>query len=171
MQPRDLVSLQPFYGLTEADAESICSKLRELSFGPNDVILQEGDGTQALWMVLSGEVTVSRNHDEQERILAVLNAGDLFGEMSFVRQAPHSASIIAVQSVKVACFDRQDFLTLAAHRPDAGIQILSNIAAVLSERLRRMDTWVCDLFERPDSEVYRDEWQVFRSAVYTNWEF
>ena len=62
-------------------------------------------------------------------------------------------------------------LQLAKDHPSAAYQITLNIAAVLSERLRRMDAWVCDMVESPNGHDYRDEWQSFRSAVYTNWAF
>ena len=69
----------------------------------------------------------------------------------------------------VCTFTREDFLLLAKERPEVGFRITANIAGVLAERLRRMDTWICELVDRPDAESHRDEWQKFRSAVYTNW--
>ncbi len=171
MLAHNLTSLQIFRGLDDDAATSICAALDAMEFGPNETILNEGDDTQALWIILSGECTVSRTCDDEERILAVLNAGDVFGEMSFVRTAPHSASIISATPLKVCCYQREHFLQLGKERPAAAFQVMSNIAAVLAERLRRMDTWVCDLFESPDGDEHRDEWQSFRSAVYTNWDF
>ena len=174
MLPTELTTLQVFHGLEEQDAARICDSLLNREFSPGESVLTEGDDTQALWLILSGECTVSRESEQGERILAVLNPGDVFGEMSFVRNAPHSASIIAVTPLKVCCYKRTDFLTLAAERPEVGGIIATNIACVLAERLRRMDTWVCDMFERPeilDGSGSRDEWQNFRSAVYTNWDF
>lgn len=174
MLPTELTTLQVFHGLDEPDAARICKGLLDREFSPGESVLTEGDDTQALWLILSGECIVSRNSEQGERILAVLNAGDVFGEMSFVRNAPHSASIIAATPLKVCCYKREEFLTFAAERPEAGYMIATNIACVLAERLRRMDTWVCDMFERPkthDDSGSRDEWQNFRSAVYTNWDF
>ncbi len=166
-----LTSLQIFRGLEDDSATKICASLETMEFAANETILSEGDDTQALWIILSGECTVSRTCESDERILAVLNAGDVFGEMAFVRTAPHSASIISATPVRVCCYQRDDFLKLAEEQPRAAYQITSNIAAVLAERLRRMDTWVCDLFETTVGDNHRDEWQSFRSAVYTNWEF
>lgn len=171
MLPENLTSLDPFRGLTEEQATFICSSLEEMTFGDNETILNEGDDTQALWIILSGECMVSRACGSDDRILAVLTAGDVFGEMSFLRQSPHSASITAVHPVSVFCYRREDFDALAERHPDAALRICINIAAVVAERLRRMDTWVCDLMENPDAEDYRDEWKSFRSAVYTNWDF
>ena len=172
MLASELTSLQIFHGLENKDACRICEALETMDFETGQTILTEGDGTQALWIILSGECIVSRNCNvSQERILAVLTAGDVFGEMSFVRTAPHSASIIAASKVSACCYRREDFLRLLQDRPQAAFQVTSNIAAVLAERLRRMDTWVCDLVDGPDGQDYRDEWQSFRSAVYTNWNF
>ena len=172
MQHEDLTALKIFHGLKQEDATSICESLGTLQYNANDTILNEGESVQALWIILRGQCNVSRLCSKNgRRVLATLNAGDVFGEMSFVRTAPHSASIVAMTDVKVCAYRREDFLELVSHRPEAAWQISSNIAAVLAERLRRMDTWVCDLFESPEGKDHGDEWKSFRSAVYTNWNF
>lgn len=171
MLPDNLTSLVPFRGLHQEDAVVVCSALETTEFSVDETIFSEGDDTQALWIILSGECIVSRSGGNNDRILAVLTAGDVFGEMSFLRHSPHSASIIAVQPVKACCYRREHFVRLAEKRPAAALIIAENIASVLAERLRRMDTWVCDMMESPEGEDYRDEWKSFRSAVYTNWDF
>lgn len=172
MLSHELTSLQIFNGLDEADAARICGDLRESEFKTGESILKEGNSVQLLWIILEGECVVSRSCDvNDERVLALLNTGDVFGEMSFVRTAPHSASIRAVSEVKACCYRREDFQELLDDRPEAAWRITSNIAAVLAERLRRMDTWVCELVDSPSGDDHRDEWENFRSAVYTNWSF
>lgn len=172
MLATDLTSLQIFRGLDDQNAKRICEALDTMNFEADENILTEGDDTQALWIILSGECVVSRACSvDDHRILAVLTAGDVFGEMSFVRTAPHSASIRSATAVTACCYRREHFLQLARQHPEAAYQICGNISAVLAERLRRMDTWVCDLFDGSDDQDYRDEWQNFRSAVYTNWNF
>ncbi len=167
-----LSSLQIFGGLTQEDATAIWHSVVQKRFEAGTQILQEGAGIQALWIILEGECVVSRgcgNGDNRE--LARLKAGDVFGEMSFIRSAPHSANIVAETDVVACAWLRDDFLKLAERSPHAGYQIAANIAAVLAERIRRMDQWICDLMTQPDTKLNRDEWEVFRSAVYTNWQF
>ena len=172
MPTNELTSLQIFKGIAPEEATTICDALQEMSFSAGEEILTEGDDTQALWIILSGECVVSRSCSVNDvRILANLNAGDVFGEMSFVRTAPHSATIKATSDVTVCCYSRAHFRELKAKFPDAVCNITANIAAVLAERLRRMDTWVCEMVDGPKGDDYRDEWQTFRSAVYTNWNF
>jgi CRP/FNR family transcriptional regulator, cyclic AMP receptor protein len=170
ISPELLAGYPTFEGLSAADAAAISRELTKMSFESGSTILHEGKSIQALWIILSGECAVARTAvDGSETILAELKAGDVFGEMSFVRTAPHSATIRATTHVTVCTFTKEDFLKMASNRPAAAFRISLNIAAVLAERLRRMDTWVCELVDRPDAAEHRDEWQTFRSAVYSNW--
>ena len=167
-----LSSLHIFGGLTKEDATAVWHSVEQKRFNAGTQILEEGDGVQALWLILEGECIVSRScGDGGVRELAHLKAGDVFGEMSFIRTAPHSANIIAKTDVVTCAWRREDYLKLAQKSPRAGFQIASNIAAVLAERIRRMDHWVCDLMSQPETQSHRDEWESFRSAVYTNWQF
>ena len=79
MLPTELTTLQAFRGLAEPDAAQICEGLIHREYSSGESVLTEGDDTQALWLILSGECTVSRDSEQGERILAVLNSGDVFG--------------------------------------------------------------------------------------------
>ncbi|MBL8818133.1 MAG: cyclic nucleotide-binding domain-containing protein [Planctomyces sp.] len=167
-----LTAYPTFEGLGPADAARVIQDMTRMNFDADSTILHEGKSIQALWIILSGECTVVRQaEDGSEMVLAELRVGDVFGEMSFVRTAPHSATIRAKTSVSVCTYTREDFMKLAAEHPGAAFRICSNIAAVLSERLQRMDAWICQLVDRPEAVSHRDEWQTFRSAVYSNWNF
>ena len=172
LQPAQLPTFPIFSGLNSDDLKSVVDTIEVMTFGPDESILEEGVSVQALWILLSGECIVSRScGPDNERILAALKPGDVFGEMSFVRSAPHSATIRSTSKVQVCRYDKAHFEQLAQESPTTALQIVANIAHVLAERLRRMDNWVCDFIERPEESDHRDEWEVFRSAVYTNWSF
>lgn len=167
-----LTKLQIFEGLQDSAAQQVCDALTMKDYEPNETILNEGDQVQALWIILNGQCVVSRScRPGSEQELATLRQGDVFGEMSFMRTAPHSASIRTQSAVQVAAYRKSDYTDLFLSNPTAACQISSNIASVLAERLRRMDNWVCDLVESPQGNDHRDEWQSFRAAVYTNWKF
>ena len=168
--PEVLTANPAFSGISAADAAKIALDLTRMNFDSGTTILHQGKSIQALWVILSGECTVVRTADDgTETILAEMKAGDVFGEMSFIRSAPHSATVRAKSAVTVCSYTREDFLKLAESHPSAAFRICANIAAVLAERLRRMDSWVCELVDRPEASAHRDEWQSFRSAVYSNW--
>ncbi|MEZ6062682.1 MAG: cyclic nucleotide-binding domain-containing protein [Planctomycetaceae bacterium] len=167
--------LSPFHifsGLERDDAQAICSAFKTDTYDPGEDVLHEGASIPALWIILSGECEVFRSCPKNGTYrLAELKAGDVFGEMSFFHPAPHSATVRAVTPLTVGCYGRSDFLKLAEQSPQAAFRVSSNVAAVLSERLRSMDNWICELMSHPDAGHRRDEWQTFRSAVYSNWDF
>ena len=75
-------------------------------FRPGEEILTEGLTYHSLWIILSGrcEVVKSSNGGKPHR-LAVLEPGCVFGEMSFLDTAPHSASVRTLSDV-VASLDQ-----------------------------------------------------------------
>jgi hypothetical protein len=63
---------------------------------------------------------------------------------------------------------REDYDELAVEAPAAARKIATNIARVLSDRLRKMDEWTCELVERDCDGRRHKEWQDFRSKLYTD---
>ncbi|MCA9034694.1 MAG: cyclic nucleotide-binding domain-containing protein [Planctomycetaceae bacterium] len=170
MTPSSLRQLPLFNGISESEATLITSDMTTMKFDAGATILHEGKSIQALWIILQGSCRVIRTaSDRSERVLDELRTGDTFGEMSFVRSAPHSATVRAVSEVAVCTWTREDFLKLAESHPTASFRIVSHIAAVLSDRLRRMDEWICEFVENHEQPHRQNEWQNFRSVVYSNW--
>ena len=56
-------------------------------YSKNDLIFLEGDEALSLFYILSGKVVLSKRLDGTKRILAVLGAGDVFGELALTPQA------------------------------------------------------------------------------------
>jgi CRP-like cAMP-binding protein len=128
---------------------------------------------QVLWIIAQGECEVFKMvKPDIEQRLTVLDAGAVFGEMSFFQPAPHSASVRAITDVEVMRLSREEFAALEKTSPCAARKMLINAVQILAERLRRMDDWTCKLVERPDGpETHRKEWRDFRSKLYTDWHF
>ena len=171
MTPAALQKLRTFGGISQAEASKIVGDLTEMKFDAGSTILHEGKSIQALWIILDGSCRVLRTAvDGSEKVLAELKSGDVFGEMSFLRSAPHSATIRAISNVSVFTYTIEDFLRMAESHPSAAFSICTNIAAVLAERLRRMDHWVCEFVDNHETQTRQNEWQSFRAAVYSNWD-
>lgn len=162
-----------FWELDQAEFEEVRRRLIAETYPKNEVILREGKSFQVLWIIARGECEVFKMvRPDVEQRLTVLDAGSVFGEVSFFQPAPHSASIRALTEVEVMRLPREQFSELEVVSPTAVKKMLTNTVRVLAERLRRMDTWTCELFERPDGpEHHRKEWRDFRSKLYTDWHF
>ena len=65
-------------------------------------------------MVIAGEVEVLQVHEGSESQVATLGTGEYFGEMSLLRDAPHSSSVRAKTGAELLVMTGEDFLALAS---------------------------------------------------------
>jgi CRP-like cAMP-binding protein len=82
-------------------------------------------------LVLSGRVEIVRDN----KSLGAFGAGDFFGEMSLLDQAPRSATIRALEPTDCLMLSSWDFKSLLEKHPSIAIKLLE----VLSRRLRVAD--------------------------------
>ncbi|MAG36376.1 MAG: cyclic nucleotide-binding protein [Dehalococcoidia bacterium] len=136
-----LSELRLFSGLSSTHRDELVRKARRHHFDAGDVIMAEGTPGTTLAIVLGGEVQVSvLSADGQEMILALFGAGDVFGEMELLDEAPRSATVAALGPAEVLIFQRKDFLQLLYDRPEVSVALLQ----LLTSRLRATDHLVED---------------------------
>jgi CRP/FNR family transcriptional regulator, cyclic AMP receptor protein len=82
-----------------------------------------------------------------------------------------SANVRALTDVDTVRLSPEAFQTLKQRNLAAVYGITANLVHLLSERLRRMDTWTCELVEQTEDDRRHDEWQEFQSKLYTDWTF
>ncbi len=92
--------------------------IRREHFEPEEVIFREGDRGDWLYVLVDGEVEVTK-HGPGESALALrrLGPGECFGEIALVSDQPRSASVRSVTSVNVLAVDREAFRALFSHLP------------------------------------------------------
>jgi len=109
--------------------------VEELSFAGGEAILVEGARASAVYFVIEGSVRViTRDEHDHEVELAVLQRGEMFGEMSLLGDAPSSATVVADGAVVVQKMTRDAFME-AISSPLARMVMESLFA-----RLRRMNS-------------------------------
>ena len=86
-----------------------------------------------MFVILEGQVGVF----DGEKPIATLTAGDMFGEMALINNAPRSATAIAVTDTNLFTLSEEIFQRLLTKR--VAVRILLNIVATLSKRLRETD--------------------------------
>lgn len=68
-------------------------------FEAGSVIFEEGTSSQKMYVLLQGQVRVSKNYNKTRIPLAVLGPGEIVGELALFDETPRSASVIAITSV------------------------------------------------------------------------
>jgi CRP/FNR family cyclic AMP-dependent transcriptional regulator len=111
------------------------------TYARNTQVFGEGDSGEELYVVLAGRVSLSAT-DGSLGLLAVLDPGDMFGELSVFDPGPRTATATALDDdTRLARVDRQRVLAWAAAHPEVGSRLLQ----VLARRLRRTNSALRDL--------------------------
>lgn len=133
-----LRDLELFASLSDHALTDIVALTMTEEYKPADHIFDEGDIGDAMYLILRGEVRISKDiPGVGEEALAFLEQGAYFGEMSLVGdESPRSASAIATAPVKVARLSRRDFQTLLDENKEVAVEVLTSFVNTLAERLR-----------------------------------
>lgn len=164
--PECLKKCAVLQGLSDAELQAFLQVVQQEQFAPGTEILSEGLAYQSLWILLEGKCAVIKNGAHQRSELAQLGPGSIFGEMSFLEDSAHSAAVIAVTHCQTIRLMREDYERLRETAPRLAQQLTLNIVRILSERLRRMDRWICELVELTEYQQRSQEWQQFRAKLY-----
>lgn len=132
----DLTTVPLFHGLEQAHLDELMAKRQVRKFPRQATVINEGDATDALYLVNSGRVKVVRTQENgKEVVMAVLGPGDHFGEMSLIDNEPRSASVVTKEASEFTILRRLDFEAVLLKNP----QLTINIMRGLSSRLRDAD--------------------------------
>ncbi|MBX3269352.1 MAG: cyclic nucleotide-binding domain-containing protein [Sandaracinaceae bacterium] len=114
-------------------------------------ILEEGTAGRGLFLLLSGEVDVSKRDGSEKVLLATLGPGELFGEMSLTTDEPTSASVTAATQSTVLFLAKEVFERLVEAVPE-----IREYVRDLAEE-RRMDTRLLLEAAWEDEELAEDD--------------
>lgn len=108
--------------------------IRTQNIKKGSVIFREGSSSDYAYIIESGKFKVTKTFDDGKvRVISILNANDIFGEMGVLEAMPRSATVTALENGKVTTLSKKDFDALAKNNPHALMPILK----LLSNRLRR----------------------------------
>jgi signal transduction histidine kinase len=124
-------SVPLFAGLDAAQVTQICRSARRVAMRSGDVVIEEGAAGHALFIILSGELEVSKRDDGRDLVLATRKAGEFLGEMSLIERAPRTASARATRDGELLEIDAAAFQALIETNPGFGTTILRTMAGRL----------------------------------------
>lgn len=132
-----LAKVDVFEGLTPDALDLIARVATEESHGAGTEIFHQGDMGDKLYLILEGRVRISRTvPGVGEEALAILNAGDVFGEMALLDEAPRSADAKVHERCKLLSIPRDGFEDLLFLHKDLAYEVLWNVIRTLIRRLR-----------------------------------
>lgn len=99
-----------------------------MDFPVGSVIAVEGAEGNHMYVVMSGEVTISIN----DQLLATAHAGEIVGEMALINSNIRSATVTAKTDCRLALIDQASFDSLLRYVPDFSLHVMK----VLADRLK-----------------------------------
>jgi len=124
-----------FSGMTLEQLRVLTSHLEEQHFLPGEVIIYEGDFSQELYVLVSGQVRIAKDyHGPHERTLVVLTQGAFFGEMAIFESAPRSATAVTEEEAELLVLSPDKFKQTIYQKPDIAFEIFRELSARLRRR-------------------------------------
>ena len=97
----------------------------------NTVLFEEGQPGDEMYIIVSGEIELRRQVGDVERVLAVLPAGEFFGEMAILNGRPRSATAVARSHTRVFVIDGTTFEAMLRARPEIALRIIRSLSTRL----------------------------------------
>ena len=126
-----IASVPLFAGLDAAQVTELCRSSRRMAVKAGDIVIEEGAPGHALYIILKGELEVSKRDDDRDLVLATRRAGEVLGEMSLIEHAPRTASVRATSDAELLEIDAAAFERLIETNPGFGTTILRTMAGRL----------------------------------------
>jgi signal transduction histidine kinase len=128
----DFVRQVPLFAdLTAEEIAELVRSSRLIFATAGERLIEEGTPGDSMFIVLEGELEVTKRDGTREVLLATRRPGEFLGEMSLLEQAPRSASVRAVKQSTLLAIGPEAFSGLLRHRPAAATTVLRTVAGRL----------------------------------------
>lgn len=130
-----------FAGLDDDALAKVVEAGRDLEMRRGDLLFREGDDPDELFVVVSGRIAIAnKSIDGRESMVALMEEGDLFGEMGLFDGRGRSAEARALETSVVTAVPYGPVRNLYENDP----ALLWRVVAMLAGRLRTMDAALAD---------------------------
>jgi CRP-like cAMP-binding protein len=132
-----------FAGVPEDVLAALATRLEERVLAEGEVLFQEGDVGDAIHVVVRGRIAIRKD----DRTLALLEPGQVLGEMSLLEAEPRSADAVAATQAVVHSIGHAELRTFLLDHPEGGARFLLALGRELSRRLRRTSEFLATVHE------------------------
>ncbi len=130
-----------FAVLDEPELNALAGVMTRRAVPRNRTVLQAGDPTDSLYIILTGRTRVQMSDDEgKEVILASLGPGDFFGEMGLMDEEPRSASVLTTEACEFIVITKDDFKAIFKDNFDLAMVIMRGLVKRLREADRKIES-------------------------------
>jgi CRP-like cAMP-binding protein len=137
--------LQLFSPLSDQQVEELASSSAKLRYAEGETLVRQGTPGESLYLIRSGRAQVEvTGAGGSKAVVATLEPGDFFGEMSLLTGEPRSATVTALKETEVVVVDREGISPILA----SDLGIVEQLSEHLEERRGQLDERLADLSSR-----------------------
>ena len=111
----------------------------ELLFDSEEMIVNYGDVTTSIDLLISGEALVEVPANGKWIPVAWIKEGSVIGEIAFLDSHPRTARVIARTECRLFRIDKEAFNELSKNNPQRALEFISRISQIMAYRLRRIE--------------------------------
>ena len=145
MNPEELKHIAVLQALDDDALTRLAAALEGKDYADGQVIFAEGDPGDSMYFIAKGCVRIEKRAQAASaahKTLAVLEAGDYFGEMALLDQKPRSAAAVAAGGARIYRLSKAAFDQIQQKSGTAGMSVLFAMILTSSERIRRLSAQV-----------------------------
>jgi CRP-like cAMP-binding protein len=124
--PGGLLQNLHWFILVPMDSNPLLQKYGRI-FEPGELIFEENDDGEHMFIIQEGQVTISRTINGQDTPVALLEKGEFFGEMAIVNRIRRTASARAHARTQLLAFDRAGLEQLVEKNPKIALNIIDRL--------------------------------------------
>jgi CRP-like cAMP-binding protein len=126
-----------FSGLNGRELKKVEQIVHLRNYREQEIVFRQNEPGVGMYAIRSGKVDIVNDLGKTSaRSLAHFEAGDSFGELALLDEAPRSASAVAGEPSELIGLFRPDLLDLIERNPRLGVKIILPLLQLLGERLR-----------------------------------
>jgi CRP/FNR family transcriptional regulator, cyclic AMP receptor protein len=109
-------------------------------FPPSTVLFREGEAGKEMYVLQAGRVLITKKVRDEEKTLAVLGAGEFFGEMALISNKPRNAKATVTETAKLLVIDPKTFEGMIRGNAEIAVRMIKKLAERLSEADGQIET-------------------------------
>ena len=125
-----------FAKLSPRELRIVDGLVHQREYQAEEVIFDEGEEGQAIYIVIEGEVFIGRQGMGEAGRIAIIGPGGYFGDMALLDNMPRTAQARATKATSLAVYFREDFLALMETHARIASKIALQLARTMGQRLR-----------------------------------
>lgn len=134
-----LKAMPPFKNLKSHHLKLLLKVMHNRVYTVNEHIFFQGDPGIGLYIIIEGEILITREEENHRFDLAIMKRGDFFGEIALLDEERRSASAIALKESQIAVIFKPDLDEFVEKFPKEGVNILRGISQIIATRLRNLN--------------------------------